>query len=402
MDVRGVDILSPDVYVKGVPNDLFSVLRKEAPVFWHEEPNGPGFWAVMKYQDVVAVSRDPQTFSSQARGTHITDLPAGDPRVSPDLLSNMDPPKHTTYRAIVGQSFTNAGLAHLEGYVRGLVCELLDELLDRDTFEFMGDFAAKLPMAIILRMVGVPSEDESELKSWIMQILAQDDPEFASTHEEVAASARRFMEYAHALAAERQRAPRDDLLSRLMAADVNGVRLTFSEFGMFFILLLAAGTHTTHLHLGNGTIALLEHPNQRARLLKNPDLILTAIEEMLRYAPPIMHTRRTATRDTEIQGRSVRTGQKVVLWYTSANRDEDVFVNSNMFDVGRTLKEHVVFGYGPHFCLGNALARMTGRIAFSECLRRMPNMELAGRPERLRSNWFNGLKRMPVAVGARS
>jgi cytochrome P450 len=310
----------------------------------------------------------------------------------------MDPPRHTRYRALIGQSFTRRSLEQTEQHVRKLVGVLLDQALERTSFDFVEDFAGRLPMAIILTLVGVPAEDQAKLNAWVLRLLATDDPEYATTEEERAAIGKCFMEYAHALAAERRQKPRDDLLSLLMAAELDGTKLTYEEFGMFFMLLLAAGTDTPRLILGSGMLALMQHPEQHARLMENPGLIDGAIEEVLRYHPPLMHFRRTAVRDAELRGQRIRAGQKVVVWLVSANRDEEVFVDPNAFDIERAQNGHVTFGHGPHFCIGNALARMSARIALTECLRRMPRLALAGPVERIRSNWFNGMKRMPVVV----
>jgi cytochrome P450 len=402
MSMQVTDILNPDVYAQGVPFEIFERLRRESPVVWHPEPaGGPGFWAVTKHRDVLEVLRDTSTFSSEAGGTQIPDLPSHDIRRSPDNLAIMDPPRHTRYRALIGQSFTPRGLSQIESYVRELVCGLLDELAQRERFDLAVDFAAKLPMAIILRMVGVPAERRAQLNEWVLRLLATDDDEFATSEAQRAEIGEQFMAYAHALAAERRTAPRDDLLSLLMAAEVDGVKLTYEEFGMFFILLLAAGTDTPRLAIGSGILALLEHPDQRERLRSDPSVVPSAVEEILRYCPPLMHFRRTAMRDTEIRGTSVRAGQKVVVWQVSANRDEDVFADPHRFDIGRSPNAHVSFGYGPHFCIGNALARMSIGIAIGECIRRFPRLALDGSPVRLRSNWFNGMKHIPVTTGGR-
>jgi cytochrome P450 len=263
----------------------------------------------------------------------------------------------------------------------------------------MEDFAGQLPMSIILKMVGVPTQDQAMLKDWVLQILASDDPEYAKNGGDVIATTGRFMQYAHMLAAERSKSPQDDLLSQLMAAKVNGVKLTYDEFGMFFILLLGAGTHTTQLLLGNAALALMENPAQRQRLVRDPALVQSGVEEVLRFSPPFIHFRRTARIDTELGGQQIRAGDKVVVWYVSANRDEEVFPEPNSFDVGRSPNDHLSFGYGPHFCLGNALGRLTAKTALAECVRRMPEMAPNGPRVRLRSNWFNGLKRLPVVAG---
>jgi cholest-4-en-3-one 26-monooxygenase len=395
------DVLDPDLYVRGVPHERFARLRREAPVSWHAEPGGPGFWSVTKHRDVQNVLKEAATFSSALGGTQIPDLPIHDLRRSPDVLAVMDPPKHTRYRALIGQSFTKRGLARTEAHVRDLVDRLLGELVQRGSFDFAGDFAAKLPMATILHLVGVPADAQEQINDWVMRLLATDDPEYATSEQERTVIGGRFMEYAHMLAAQRRREPRDDLLSLLMAAEVDGMKLRYEEFGMFFMLLLAAGTDTPRLALGSGMVALMEHSELRKLLARRPELISGAVEEVLRCYPPLMHFRRTATRDTEIRGQRIRAGEKVVVWLVSANRDEDVFPNAGVFDPQRKQNDHLAFGHGPHFCIGNALARMTVGIALNECLRRLDGIELDGTPERVRSNWFNGMKRIPVRVGGR-
>jgi cytochrome P450 len=396
-----LDVFSPDLYTNGVPHERFERLRKEAPVSFQQEPGGPGFWSVTKYRDVVRVLRDATTFSSEAGGTQIPELPPTDIRRSPDVLAVMDPPRHTQYRALVGQAFTRRGLLQMEPYIQGLVDELLDEAIARGTFDFVGDFSARLPMAIILTMVGVPLDMQATLNDWVLRLLATDDPEYATSDEERAAIGGRFMEYAHALASERRKHPRDDLLSLLMAAEVDGQKLTYHEFGMFFMLLLAAGTDTPRLLISSGMLALMDRRDLRDRLVQRPATLPGAIEEFLRFYPPLTHFRRTATKDTEIRGQLIREGQKVVVWLASANRDDEVFPDASTFDIERTPNDHLSFGHGPHFCIGNALARMSAKIAFTECLRRLPHLELTAAPERLRSNWLNGMKRMPVVVTGR-
>jgi cytochrome P450 len=401
MALQEIDILNPDSYLLDVPHDRFERLRREAPVFWHKEPNGPGFWAITKHADVLTVLKDAETFSSQVGGTQIADLPSTDIRRSPAVLAVMDPPRHTQHRALIAQSFTSKGLAQSEAYVSRLVAQLLNQVIERGSFDFIEDFAVKLPMAILLNMVGVPNSDQAQINDWILRLLATDDPEYQTSDAERGEIGQRFMEYAHALAAERRQSPRDDLLSLLMAAEVDGVKLSYEEFGMFFVLLLAAGTDTPRLILGSAMLALMQQPAERARLRQAPELIPSAVEEMLRLYPPLMHFRRTAVRDVELRGRQILAGQKVVAWIVSANRDDEVFVKPHAFQLERASNPHVSFGYGPHFCIGNALARMIAKTALGECLRRMPGLEIAGPVERLRSNWFNGPKRMPVTVGQR-
>lgn len=396
MKLKDMDILDPELYVSGAPHDRFEQLRREAPVFWHDEPGGRGFWALTKHKDVVAAARDPGTFSSERGGTQIEDLPEGDMRVSPDVMANMDPPRHRRYRTLVSSAFTPKSVEDLKPYVRNLVSDIIDQAMAGGRCDFVADVAARLPATVIMKMVGVPEEDGPQVEKWVWQILTPEDPDFAGSPDDHLAITQKFMGYAHDLAASRRDQPKDDLLSRLMAAKVDGVQLAYEEFGLFFILLLAAGTDTTRHLLANGTLTLIEHADARRRLIADRSLLDGAIEEMLRFCPPLFHFRRTATKDCTVRGQKIAAGDKVVLFWVSANRDEEVFSNPHVFDIDRTPGDHVSFGTGPHFCLGNALARMQVRIAFDELLRRAPDLSLDGAVERLPSNWQNAIKRMPV------
>jgi cholest-4-en-3-one 26-monooxygenase len=396
MNLDDIDIFDPALYAAEIPHERFDRLRREAPVFWHKEPSGPGFWAITKHADVMAVSRDLGTFSSEVRGTQIPDLSREDFRVSPDNLAIMDPPRHTRFRTLLAKGFTPEALRRVEPFVRASMTRLIDDVVWRGQCDMVSDLAGNLPLLVIFEMLGVPATDRDQILRWMLPLLAPDDPEFASSPEEMASLTRRFLEYAHALAAERRGAPRDDILSLLMQAEVDGDRLSYSEFGTLFFLFLAAGSDTTRNLILNGMVALLEHPEQRARLLADPSLIPSAVEEMLRFCPSVIHFRRTATRDTEIRGQPIAAGDKVVLWYASANRDEEVFPNPHVFDIGRKPNNHIAFGYGPHFCIGNLLARIEASVAFEELLRRLPDLELDGPVVRLQSNWLNGVKRMPL------
>jgi len=398
MTIQDIDILNPDIYVDDVPHRAFELLRREAPVFWHKEPGGAGFWAITRHDDVSAVLKDPQTFSSQLGGALLADLPEDDIRRSPDMLPIMDPPRHSRYRALVQQSFTTYGLSRSEARIKELVTAHLDRLAARDSFDFVSDFTKKLPMAVLLHMVGVPDEDQPKLMDWIHRLLLTEDPDFQTGDEERMALGPRLMEYAASLAAERRSSPRDDLLSVLMAAEVDGAKLTYQEFGMFLFILMAAGIDSPMI-LASTILTLSKNPGEAQRLRENPELLPSAIEETLRLHPPFTHFRRTARYDTEIRGQKIAAGQKVVTWMVSANRDEAVFDRPHAFDITRNPNPHLSFGHGPHFCLGNVLARRLANIGLTECFKRMPELQLAGPVERFRSNWLNGPKRMPVLVG---
>lgn len=398
MDLKDIDIADPDLYLSGAPHARFEILRREAPVFWHPEPAGTGFWAITRHADILRLSRDPA--SSSSRGVFIEDLPPEDLRSSPDVMINMDPPKHSRFRALVTKGFTPRVIQRLEGHVRELMIRLIDAVALRGECDFASDIAGNLPLQVILEMIGVPREDQAQMLDWTTRFFGVKDSGETSTTEEMNALMQDMYAYAFKLAEERRRAPKDDMLSLLMAAEVDGEKLSYTEFGGFFNLLLTAGHDTTKNLITNGMFALIEHPEQRRRLLEDPSLVPTAVEEMLRFAPPVFYMRRTILSDIEVRGQKIAAGDKVILWYVSANRDEAVFKDPNAFDVGRTPNEHLAFGFGTHFCLGPSLARLEARIAFEELLRRLPGMELTAPIVRLRSNWVNGIKSMPVRFTA--
>lgn len=395
--LAGVDILNPDVYARGVPHDTFRLLRREAPVYWHPEPEGGGFWAVTKYDDVVTVSMDPATFSSALQGSLIEDPPVDALPVMRSLLINQDPPRHTKYRRLVSKGFTPAMVRRLEPHIRELTGRIIDRVAPWGHCDFVTDVAAELPLQVIVELMGVPLEDRHRVFDWSNRMLGNADPEYSGSVQEARRASLELYAYANELASRRKRDPQNDLVSVLMRADVDGEALSEAEFDAFFMLLAVAGNETTRNAIAGGMLALIQHPEQRARLLADPSLLPLAVEEMLRWVSPVIHFRRTATRDTELRGQRIRRGDKVVIYYASANRDEDHFPNGDVFDVGRTPNEHVAFGPGgPHFCLGANLARLEMRIMFEELLRRLPDMELAGPVQRLRSNFINGIKHMPV------
>jgi cytochrome P450 len=391
--LESIDLVDPAVFVAGLHHRRFAALRRDAPVSWHHEPAGRGFWAVTRHADVVRVARDPATFCS-GRGLFIDDLPPGDPRDSPGVLINMDPPRHVRYRALVAKGFVPRMIQRMEGHVRDETRRLIDAVAARGHCDFARDLAGDLPLRVILEIIGVPAEEKAQMLDWTLTFFRARAQGGAGV--DVGALFGSIHAYACRLAEERRRAPRDDMMTLLAEAEVDGERLTYDEIGSFFSLLLNAGHDTTKNLVTNGMLALVEHPDQRRRLLEDPSLVTSAVEEMLRFAPPVHYMRRTATRDVEIGGQKVAAGDKVVMWFVSANRDEAVFADPDAFDVGRTPNEHVSFGFGEHFCLGASLARLEARVAFEELLRRLPDLELAGPVTRLPSNWINGIAAMPV------
>jgi cholest-4-en-3-one 26-monooxygenase len=402
MDLADVDLVNPDTFVPSVPHELFAELRRTSPVFWHEEDEGDGggFWSVMRYHDLVGVNRDPATFSSYKGGSLMMNWEGEVLDQQRLMMLNMDPPMHTRYRRLVNKGFTPRMVNELEATIGARARQLVADARAKGEFDFVSDIAAELPLQVIAELLGVPQEDRHKVFDWSNRMVGSNDPEFLEAPELATAAAMELYAYADALTVERKANPHEDLVSILAHAEIDGDRLSQLEIDLFFMLLAVAGNETTRNLLSHGMLALMENPDQRRLLIERGDLLDSAIEEMLRYASPVMHFRRTATRDTEIGTQRVREGDKVVFWHISANRDEDVFADPDRFDVARSPNEHVAFGGGgAHFCLGANLARVEIRTIFSELLGEMPELELAGEVQRLRSNFINGIKHLPVSVG---
>jgi cholest-4-en-3-one 26-monooxygenase len=392
-----IDLYSPDTYAEAMPHEAFAELRRERPVLWQEEADGPGYWALTKYDDIVTVSSDNVLFSSWRMGTNIEDPDPDGLAVIRTLLIDMDPPMHTKYRRLVSTGFTPKMIAALEPHVRTVTRRIIDGVAAKGACDFVTEVAAELPLAVIAEMLGVPEEDHHKVFDWSNRLIGFDDPEYSTTLDDGRNAAMEMFFYANQLAVERKAHPRDDLVSVLMAADVDGESLKEADFDGFFILLAVAGNETTRNLISGAMLALMQHPEQRARLAGDPSLMPTAVEEFLRWVSPLIYFRRTASRDTEIRGQRIAEGDKLVMYYPSANRDEDVFPDAGVFDVARSPNPHMAFGGGgPHFCLGASLARLEIRIMFEELLRRLPDIEPAGPVRRLRSNFINGIKHMPV------
>jgi cholest-4-en-3-one 26-monooxygenase len=392
-----VDLSDPDTFVSGIPYAAFQRLRTEEPVHWQPEKNGGrGFWCVTRYDDLMAVSKDPLTFSSARGGTNIFEVPEEDLSMLRLLMLNMDPPKHNKFRRLVSTGFTNRMVTQLEPHVREICADLIDKVVERESFDFVTEIAAELPLLVIAELLGVPMEDRHKVFDWSNSLVGFDDPEYKTSMETGKIASAQMWAYANELANQRKEHPLGDLVSVLMQAEVDGDRLSEAEFDSFFLLLAVAGNETTRNLISGGMLALIQHPEERARVLADPSLLPTAIEELLRWVSPLIHFRRTATRDVPMHGKTIREGDKVVIYYPSANRDERRFVNPETFDVGRTPNEHLAFGIGEHFCLGANLARLEIKLIFEEMLRRLPDLELAGPVRRLRSNFLNGIKGMPV------
>jgi cytochrome P450 len=402
--------LENDDFAERVPHETFALLRREAPVWWYDWPLGRGYWCVTKHADVVAVSRDTRTFTSE-QGANLEDLDE-EQRAARQSMLETDPPRHARLRGLVGPPFTPRAIKAYELILRELTAAVLDRALPLREFDFIEEVAKQLPIRVLARLLGAPDEDTDRLIDWGDRMIGNTDPELADVLSDTPESEQYRMlpfrspaslelfEYAHRIADERRATPTDDLVSKLVNAEIDGERLTEREFDTMFLLLVVAGNETTRQAIAHGMLALVENRDQWRRLADDPELVWTAgADEILRWSSPVLHFRRTATRDVELGGQTIRAGDKVVIWYVSANFDEEVFAEPLGFDVGRRPNPHVTFGGGgPHFCLGAHLAKLEVQVMFDALLPRLADIELLGPPERMRTNFTNALKRMPVRV----
>lgn len=405
-----IDLSSHDAFVDEVPLWAFRELRQRDPVHWQPEasPNR-GFWAITRFHDIEEVLRDTKTFSS-ARGVTLEEQSEDELEARRSMI-DMDPPGHSRLRRLVSKLFTRSAVAQYEDFVREQARLVLDRGLPKREFDFVEEISRELPIRVLARIMGVPSEDLPMCIELGDAMIAQADPEYSRAvidKEDTSEyrllpfrspAAVELMAYGHQLAERRRQEPRDDLITKLVNAEVDGQRLSAREFDNFFCLLIVAGNETTRHAISHGVRALVEHPDQWQRLRDDPGLIPLAAEEILRYGSPTMHFRRTATRDLEMHGTSIREGDKVVVWFVSGNHDEEIFDQPERFDVGRDPNPHMAFGSGgPHVCLGAHLARLEVRVMFEELIPRLSAVEITGPIERLRSNFINGIKHMPVRV----
>jgi cholest-4-en-3-one 26-monooxygenase len=405
-----INLWDKDRFVEGVPHEWFTELRREAPVYWHEgDPSFDGpqggagpFWCVTGYDDVVTVNRDNATFSSAERLVFMWDPDEANLEHQRLLMLNMDPPLHTRYRRLINKGFTPRMVSELESTMRKRTLDIIDRVADRGECDFVVDVASELPLQVIADLMGVPQDDRHKLFDWSNQMIGAEDPEYGITEEITQNASMQLYAFANTLAALKRADPKDDLISVLTQSEVDGEKLSEIELDLFFLLLTVAGNETTRNLISHGMVALLEHPEELEKVRANRALLPGAVEEMLRWASPVMHFRRTATRDVELSGQQIKAGDKVVIWYISANRDEHTFQDPFTFDVERSPNEHVAFGGGgPHFCLGANLARMEIQVMFDVVLDRLDDIEMTAPPARLRSNFINGLKHVPLTFTAK-
>ncbi|MEE8556724.1 MAG: cytochrome P450 [Myxococcota bacterium] len=408
LSVDQIDLMQPEFWVRPLEEreGAFATLRRERPISFHEEPEpqievlpkGPGFWALTRHADVLEASRKPETFCS-GRGTNIGDLPEGFNEFFGSMI-NMDDPRHARLRRIVSRGFTPRMVQKVEEGVVRAAADIVDAVIERGECDFVTEIAAALPLKIICDMMGIPESQYEFVFDRTNIILGAGDPEYVEQGPELIPTLLKagaeLTQLVQDLGRHRAEHPTDDLTSALVNAELEGDRLTTQELGSFFVLLVVAGNETTRNAISHGMKALCDYPDQRARWAADFEGISpTAVEEIVRWATPVIHFRRTATCDTEIGGQKIRQGEKVVLWYCSANRDEAVFEDPYGFDIFRRPNEHLGFGGpGPHHCLGAHLARREITVMFQEIFRRLPDLQIVGEPDRLASFFINGIKRM--------
>jgi cholest-4-en-3-one 26-monooxygenase len=404
--MQEINLLDRDRFTEGIPHEWFTYLRANAPIFRHPEPAGPGFWVFTKYDDVVAIGRDARHFSSEQKRGGVVGLE--EPEVEADwvgeggnLMLTMDPPAHTRYRRLVNRGFTPKMIGVLESHIRDMTVRIVEDAIGRGEVDFVVDVASELPLQVIAELMGVPQEDRHKVFDWSNRMIGSEDPEYSVSAEKVQEAQFEMFMYAQQLADRRRAEPQDDIITKLLSADVDGDELSAMDFNLFFLLLAVAGNETTRNAISHGMNAFLENPGQYELLRAKPELIDTAVEEILRWASPVMYFRRNVTEDLDYKGHQLKAGDKAGIWYVSANRDEDVFPEPFSFDIARQPNDHIAFGGGgPHHCLGANLARMEIKLLFQELAARVSEAEAVGPPARLRSNFIGGIKHLPVRLRA--
>ena len=401
---EGFDFTDPDLYVSRMPTEEFAELRRTAPVWWNAQPRGAsgfddeGYWVVTKHADVLEVSRKSEVYSSEEKtaiirhAQSVTDESLGMQRL---IMLNIDPPQHTKLRGIVSRGFTPRAIGNLREALTARAQRIVATAVTNGTGDFVTDVAAELPLQAIAELLGIPQEDRGKIFAWSNEMIGYDDPEYGGDSQAAAAE---LVGYAMTMAEDRRGCPRDDIVTKLVHAQLDGGQLSSDEFGFFVILLAVAGNETTRNAISHGMYALLNHPDQWE--LYKAERPQSAVDEIVRWATPVTVFQRTALADTTLGGQQIKAGQRVGLFYRSANFDEDVFDAPGRFDVMRSPNPHLGFGgTGTHYCLGVNLAKLEMDLMFNAVADGMPDIKLAGQPERLRSGWLNGMKSLPVSYG---
>ncbi len=411
---HGINLQDPRLFMNDQAHDAFRVLRAEAPVHWNpgtEQLNG--FWSVTKYADILQVSRHPELFISSKgiAGSGLRALDATGTQANQGNVSiiTMDPPRHVKMRRLVNKGFTPRAVNAMEPQIRQVTNEILDGIAGRSSCDFVLDVSSQLPLAVICGMMGLERDVWPLMFELTNSVLGSGDPEYqADVPEEERGSGEaarrtammgrmRMVEYFREVLERRRREPGTDLPSILLESEVDGEKLTEGDILAFCFLLILAGNETTRNAISGGLVAFSQFPEQKRRLLNDWSLVESAVEEICRWTSPLHHMSRVATADTEIRGQRIAAGDRVIMWYPSANRDEEVFADPYTFDITRDPNEHLAFGIGEHFCIGAGFARKEIRVMFEELFRRFPNIEVTAQPDRLRSNFINGIKHLQVA-----
>ncbi len=406
-------LFDPDRFAShGYPHDIWTKMRREQPIAWHDDGLRQPFWAITRYDDITAIGKDSDNFISSPGVTILRKdqmVEGNAPRVP--LMLTMDPPEHHKNRMILRERFKPSVMRALEAHIIERCREIADDVAaariaaatdGEPVIDFVDAIAMRLPLDVILELLGVPTDDRDQMYEWSNAVIGSEDPEYGDVdlpREAIVGAQQAMFGYFARFIAQRRAAPREDLVSLLVEARIDGTPLTDMEILGFCFLLAIAGNETTRNATSGAMLALIENPEARCTLTGNPELMVPAVEELLRWVTPIVYMARTATRDIDIAGQTVREGEKVVLFYPSANRDESVFDNPFKLDVERKPNRHLTFGFGRHSCLGNDLARIELRAVLSELLTRFPELDLAGPVSRLRSNFVGGIKHMPVRMG---
>jgi len=409
LKLQDINLLDREVYTRGIPHEWFAFLRANAPVYRHPESaqsGGPGFWVISKYDDVVQVSRDVATFSSRCSSLALEEVEQPGRRPpevaqNANIIMHMDPPEHSKYRRIVSRAFVPRMINALEGHIRDLCGQVLDAAIAKGTCDFVPDISSELPIRVICELLGVPSEDRHYILDLSNRIAGSEDPEFLVGEDQMAEAQGEMFAYAQKMAEQRLKSPGGDVVSMMLAGEVDGENLSPLDFNVFFLLLAVAGNETTRTTATAGLHALIDNPDQYAALVADPGLIPQAVEEMLRWASPVQWFPRVATRDTGIRGINIARGDRVVHFLVSANFDEEVFADPFRFDIRRNPNPQISFGGGgPHYCIGAPLARLQLRILFEELVKRVPRIKAAGQAEYLRSIQMCGIKHLPIDLSA--
>ena len=408
-----IDIIDPDHYQQsGYPHEEWALLRREAPIYWFDRTQGVPFWAVTKHADIVALSKQPRVLQN---GPRLAVFPDEEEAIGAVVeeegrhLLIMDPPMHVQYRRLISGQFTPRAVRAKAEDIDRIAREILDEIStdgELGETDFVLSVASVLPLAVIADMLGVPRSDWKLMFQWTNEMIGSNDPEYrreGETPEDTSERARlAALEYFAAMTEDRRKRPRDDIVSVLANAELDGEAMPFENLMSFFNLIVIAGNETTRNATSGGLLALIENPAELEKLKRDPSLIPSAVEEIVRWTTPVIQFCRTATRDVEIRGQKVREGESFCLFYPSANRDEDVFEAPNEFRVDRDPNPHIAFGIGEHFCLGAYFARMELNAVFRNLVERLEHVELADPVERLRSSFLGGVKHMPIRYRLRS